>query len=133
MNAAAADNVRTALGSAARNFQPTRRSRFKLLAALKEEIRELRTRGASFETIAELLKKHSVKTSHESVRRFYREVIEQKPVSRKRRRTSRRKQITSITSPPRGAAKSADVRKAGTHVSSSRPERGPRIARIEDL
>lgn len=137
MNAATTiktDEIRTALVSVAENFQPRRRQRFKLLLPLKEEIRELRRRGASFETIAELLRKHSVQTSHETVRRFCREVLDEQPVRRNRRRSKGRGAIHETTRPRHAAKPSiAADRQPKSPVTSSRPKRGPRIARIEDL
>lgn len=137
MNAATTiktDEIRTALVSVAENFQPRRRQRFKLLVPLKEEIRALRRRGASFETIAELLRKHSVRTSHETVRRFCREILDEQPMRRNRRRPNRRGATHEATR-PRHAAKPtiAAERQPKSPGTSSRSERGPRIARIEDL
>ena len=119
--------VRSALASVVETFEPSRRVRFKTLAPFKSEIRDLKGRGAAFATIAEILKKHSVQVSHETVRRFYREAIEQKPPGQKRSRngsihTKSRKQTgneTSEAKTPRQA--------------TAKAERGPRIARIEDL
>ena len=121
-------DIRSALASVVKTYEPSRRTRFKNLAPFTDEIRELRSRGAAFVTIAEILKKHSVKASHETVRRFYREAIEGKPRRRKRSRNgskprpqpaqARRTQTNNGNAPRSAAAK---------------PERGPRIARIEDL
>jgi IS30 family transposase len=137
MNAATTiktDEIRTALVSVAENFQPRRHQRFKLLIPLREEIRALRRRGASFEIIAELLRKHSVQTSHETVRRFCREVIEEQPGRRTRRRSTRSRSTHGATqSRPKAGATIPTDRKPKSPVTSSQPERGPRIARIEDL
>jgi len=133
-NAIVITDIRSALASVVKGYQPSRRARFRNLAPFTEEIRQLRSRGASFETIAEILKKHSITTSHETVRRFYRETIEQKPVGRKRRR-KRTKQIEIPDSKVR--EKHPDSTKgngqAPAKSTPGRTERGPRIARIEDL
>lgn len=127
------DEIRTALVSVAENFQPRRRQRFKSLLPLREEIRGLRRRGASFETIAELLRKHSVQTSHETVRRFYREIIEERPWKPKRRRKKSRVRTDGASQPQPGTKAIVTERRPKSPLTSNRTERGPRIARIEDL
>jgi hypothetical protein len=119
--------VRSALASAVETFEPSPRVRFKTLAPFKNEVQDLKGRGASFATIAEILNEHSVQVSHETVRRFYRETIEKKPSRRKR---SRNGLINAKSRKP--------VRNEGSEPKTPRPatpkaERGPRIARIEDL
>lgn len=127
MNSATAmTEVRSALASVVEAYEPSRRIRFKSLAPFKEEIRGLRTRGAAFLTIAEILKSHSVTVSHETVRRFYHEAIEQKPPRRRRSRSGIKRNEPS------------PQRKKGTKPHNEprvkvKQERGPRIARIEDL
>lgn len=123
----ATTEVRSALAHVAESYAPSRRVRFKNLVPFKDEICELRSRGAAFVTIAQILRKHSVKASHETVRRFYREHIEGKPRRRKRSRNENRPRLQP-TQPRRSATINGNAPR-----SSSKPERGPRIARIEDL
>ncbi|MGA3008580.1 MAG: hypothetical protein ABSE59_11885 [Opitutaceae bacterium] len=126
MNGTMSD-IRSALASAAKTYEPSRRVRFKAVAPFEDEIRELRNRGAAFVIIAGILKKHEVKSSHETVRRFYREVIEGKPRRRKRRRNSRTR--AQPAKPPRIPSSNGNTPRPAT----AKAERGPRIARIEEL
>jgi hypothetical protein len=127
MNSAIAmTEVRSALASVVETYKPSRRIRFKSLAPFREEIRGLRSRGAAFLTIADILKSHSVKVSHETVRRFYREDIEQKLSPRKRPRNRKKRSQPS----PRRQKGTKHDNKPQAEV---KQERGPRIARIEDL
>ncbi|HVX91040.1 MAG TPA: hypothetical protein VHC20_05455 [Candidatus Paceibacterota bacterium] len=119
--------VRSALAHIAESYEPSRRVRFKNLVPFKDEIRDLRSRGAAFATIAQILRKHSVKASHETVRRFYREHIEGKPRRRKRSRNGSRLRLQPAQ--PRRS----EIINGNASRSTARPERGPRIARIEDL
>lgn len=121
-------DIRSALASVVKTYEPSRPVRFQSLAPFKEEIRELRSRGAAFVTIAEILRKHSVKVSHETVRRFYREAIEQKPRRGKRSRNGS-KPRSRPAQPHRIESHNGDAPRSAT----TKTERGPRIARIEDL
>lgn len=120
-------DIRSALASVAKTYEPLRRVRFRNLAPFTEEIRALRSRGAAFVTIAEILKKHSVNVSHETVRRFYREAIEKTPSRRKRSRNGA-KRPQPMPQQPNGKTQGNAPRSA-----VAKSERGPRIARIEDL
>lgn len=120
-------NIRSAIASAAKTYEPSRRVRFKVVAQFKDEICELRSRGAAFVIIAEILSKHGVKSSHETVRRFYREVIEEKPRRRKRSRNSRTR--AQPAKPPRIPSINGNA----LRPASTKAEHGPRIARIEEL
>ncbi len=123
-----ATEIRSALASVVKTYEPSRRVRFKNLAPFRDEIRELRGKGAAFVTIAEILKKHSVNASHETVRRFYREEIEHKPRGRKRTRNgSRMRQQPS--QPRRNESNNGHAPRSA----ATKTERGPRIARVEDL
>jgi len=111
------EEIRSALDAIAKNFQPSRRPRFVPLIAYKNQIRELRSQNASFATIAKLLKRFSIQTTGETVRRFHRIVIEQKTTKRRRKRVVKMRSTKS---------------KTATRLSLS-SEAQPRIARIEDL
>ncbi|MCI0540376.1 MAG: hypothetical protein L0Z50_34675 [Verrucomicrobiales bacterium] len=131
--------IRSTLASLAKTYEP-RRARFRNLVPFKDEIRELRSRGAAFITIAEILKRHSVKASHETVRRFYREAVEQKAARGKRRRKrSRRAEQMRLQnngnseSQERQRESGKSKEQAPAKSTIARRERGPRIARIEDL
>lgn len=114
------EEIRNALDSIARNFQPSRRPAFAVLIPFKGQIRYLRSQRASFATIAKCLKQYSVETVGETVRRFYCTVIEPAPSAKKRRRRKAKPKQRSQKAKPIVPPKSRDVGE-------------PRIARIEDL
>lgn len=114
------EEIRKALDSIARNFQPSRRPAFAALIPFKGQIRYLRSQRASFATIAKCLKQYSVQTAGETVRRFYHSVIEPVPSKQKRRR---RKTNLKQRIPKSKTAAPPKTRDVGE----------PRIARIEDL
>jgi len=114
------DEVREALITAARINQSLRRPRFKQLMRYKEQIRDLRSQDASFQTIARILRTKSFRASHETIRAFYREAIEQKPLKRKKRQRKQNIKKRRVKAKTAAPPKSRDVGE-------------PRIARIEDL
>jgi hypothetical protein len=127
-SASTTTEIRSALASAAKSYAASRRVRFQELAPFKDEVRELRSRGAAFMTIAEILKAHSVNVSHETVRQFYLQEIEKKPARRRRSRNGMRRKTPNSKRPETRDNESRPLRAA-----TSKAERGPRIARIEDL
>jgi hypothetical protein len=114
------DKIRAALITAASTNQSLRRPRFKQLMRFQEQIRELRSQDASFSTIEKILRKNALHVSHETIRIFYREVIEQKPLKRKQRqrKTAIKKRVSQSKT---------------TALPKTRDVGEPRIARIEDL
>lgn len=123
-----ATEIRSALASVVKTYEPSRRVRFKSLMPFKDEVRELRGKGAAFVTIAEILRKHSVNASHETVRRFYREEIEQKPHRRRRARNGSR-----VRQQPTQPRRTESNNGHAPRPAATKAERGPRIARVEDL
>jgi hypothetical protein len=114
--------IRAALDELARDFKPSTSPRFAPLIPYQKQIQVFREQRASFKTIAKLLKRFSVQTTGETVRRFYHAVIEQQPTKRKRiRRREKRR-----------AKKPSAKRKIPMPLSPSSTAQ-PRIARIEDL
>jgi hypothetical protein len=81
-----------------------------------------RNQKASFKTIAKLLKRFSVQTTGETVRRFYHIVIAKKSAKRKRIRDRKKRQI-----------KKRSVKLKFPMPLSPPSTAQPRIARIEDL
>jgi len=111
-----------ALDLIAKTFQPSQRPRFAPLIPYKNQIQEFRSQKASFRTIAKLLKRFSVQTTGETVRRFFHVVIEQKPAKRKRIRRRGKREMKKRSAKPK------------TAMPLSPPSTvQPRIARIEDL
>jgi hypothetical protein len=119
--ATAKPEIRSALASAAKHLE--REPAFKELIPYKVEIQDLRSKGASFVLIAELLKKHSLNISREKVRRFYYAEIHNSPIPRKKRKRRPRRAKPSFRAP-------ITEKKPSAPTSG---ERGPRIARIEEL
>ncbi len=116
------EEIRNALDAIAKNFKPPTRPRFTSLIPYKNQIQIFRSQKASFNTIAKLLKKFSVQTTGETVRRFFHVFIEQKPAKRKRIHRRERRITKKRTEKP----------KIATPLSPQSAAQ-PRIARIEDL
>jgi hypothetical protein len=114
------DKIRAALASAASRNQSLRRRQFNKLMRYKELIRDLRSQDASFMTIEKILKSESFNVSHETIRAFYREEIEQKPLKRKRRHRKANNKNRSTKPKTVAAAKAWSIGQ-------------PRIANIEEL
>ena len=85
----AAESRMQQFADVARNFAPVPSKRFAQLLPLREGIAELRQKGASFALIRELLATVGVEVAADTVRRFYRGVIEEPRTAAK---TSRRRE-----------------------------------------
>ena len=116
------NEIRQALDDIARNFQRQNGQRFAALFPYQNQVRDLRSQNASFRAIAKLLKRFAVKTTRETVRRFYHIVIEQKPARRKRTHTTKRRKLEKRI-----------ARKKIPMPLSPPSYAKPRIARIEEL
>lgn len=116
------DEVRDALDEAAKNYKPPTKPRFTTLMPFKKQVESLRTHKASYRTIAKLLERYAVQTTRETVRRFYRDIVEGLPPKQQQRKARAR----------RGQKRKAQKDKSTTSfVPISQGQ--PRIARIEDL
>lgn len=116
------NEIRRALDDIARNFQIQNGQRFVTLLPYQNQVRDLRSQNASFRAIARLLKGFDVKTSRETVRRFYYVVIEHKQARRKRTHTTKRRKLEK-----RNARRKIPMPLSPQSVAK------PRIARIEEL
>ena len=117
----------------ARNFAPVPPKRFAQLLPLREGIAELRQKGASFALIRELLATVGVEVAADTVRRFYRAVIEEPRTAAK---TSRgRERASPGGTHPNLARRSAEIGSANRTTASAEPPRGrgPRIADLRNL
>ena len=65
--------------AAVRSYERRAGGKIQALMAHKKGIAELRSKQASFRTIANLLKRAGVDVSHDTVARFCREILEQTP------------------------------------------------------
>ena len=77
------------LRKAVENFSPRQPRKFQDLASAKDMIAELRQKGGSFETIAELLTQHGLPTSRSSIAGFCHEVLGERLRSKRRAATRR--------------------------------------------
>lgn len=80
------DEQRRRVADAAANFTVPVAQSYATLMPLKDSITILRRKGASFRAIVDILRTVEVKVSHDTLSRFHREVIEQKPLRKSRRR-----------------------------------------------
>lgn len=130
------DEQQRRVADAAAHFTVPVAQSYATLMPLKDSITMLRRKGASFRAIVDILGTVQVKVSHDTLSRFCREVIDQKPIRKSRRRPfiPPSANQTEFNSPAQshGIAKS-DVPvgvKSPKDADTSAPARGrgPRIA-----
>ncbi|TLD71347.1 hypothetical protein FEM03_07395 [Phragmitibacter flavus] len=124
------------VAEAAASYTPPEPQSYTLLMPHRESIATLRRKGASYRTIANILHTVQAKVSLDTLSRFYREVIEQRPARKSRRRSFIRnlsEQIEAAPPPPdrTGVRPSTPPAKKDLKASdTTMPARskGPRIA-----
>lgn len=131
------DECQRRLADAAASFTVPVAQSYATLLPLKESIATLRRKGASFRAIVDILRTIEVKVSQDTLSRFCREVIDQKPERKSRRRRSFLAEQTNAADPPSAAhpsvqppgdaPASAGPSKDDTNVPPQRG-RGPRVA-----
>ncbi|MEI9898135.1 MAG: hypothetical protein WDN28_30840 [Chthoniobacter sp.] len=131
----AAEERTQRFAEAVRNFAGVPPKRFAVLLPHRDGIAELRQKGASFGMIREILAMAGIEVAADTVRRFYREVIEEPRIggkrSAKRGRSAAPAQLNFPTSMPAAAPQSAP---AIPHAATEQPRsRGPRIADPRNL
>jgi len=122
--------------SAVRNYERKLSGKRKMLIAFQDGISDLRSKGASYRDIAQILAQAGVQVSHDTVARFCRSVITKTPRSQKRRR-----KLTSSSDAPNATASVQPFRvpdKAIDAPPKAVPKapiksRGPRIADPKNL
>lgn len=132
---AAAEERTQRFADAVRNFAGVPPKRFAVLLPHREGIAELRQKGASFGMIREILAMAGVEVAADTVRRFYRDVIEEPTASGKR---SAKRQRSAAPAPLNSAAPTpAASPSPGTALPPAAAEqprsRGPRIADPRNL
>ena len=136
MNHAAVTEVaRNEFAIAVRNFTPKLSAKFQKLLPLKDGIAELRGKGASYETIADILRNTNVVVSHDTVTRFCREVLGLTPRSyRPRKASAKTVQQHSSSNPKAHRIRKADSSRATKRAVQSRESDtpGPPVARQEN-
>jgi hypothetical protein len=123
-------------------FTPRRPQKFQDLVPAKEVIVELRKKGGSYRSIAELLTLHCLPTSKTAIAMFCHQVLGEN--IRPRKRPARKRPPVSV--PANGAAATTDSTPAGESGTPAEPPpnsdggdtslarlRGPRIAQIRKL
>jgi hypothetical protein len=120
-------------------FTPRRPQKFQDIIPAKEVIVELRQRGGSYRSIADLLTQHCLPTSKTAVAMFCHQVLGEN--IRPRKRPARKRPPTSLS--PNGGPNGAESVPAGESSTPAEPppnsdngetrSRGPRIAQIRKL
>ena len=134
-DASAAEQRSQRFAEAVRNFAGVPPKRFAVLLPHREGIAELRQKGASFGMIRELLAMAGIEVAADTVRRFYREVIEEPRIGSKR---SLKRERTAATlphhSPAPAASESPPTAAPALYAVAETPRtRGPRIADPRNL
>ena len=120
---------------AVRNFAGVPPKRFAALLPHREGIAELRQKGASFGMIRELLAMAGIEVAADTVRRFYRGVIEEPRVGAKGSAKHRRTAAPAQPAFPTAAPTASLITAATPPPSAPEPPRtrGPRIADTRNL
>ena len=131
MNTSSTPNLES-LRQAIQNFTPNpRRVPFNNLKPLHDAIVELRGKNASYAIIAELLIQNGVKTSVARVAEYGRIMVD--GGKRRKRRKYARTTPTALQIEPTASQPAPQVSAPTPFQPASKPERGPRIARIRLL
>jgi len=131
----AADAPTQRFAEAVRNFAGVPPKRFALLLPHSDGIAELRQKGASFGMIRELLAMAGIEVAADTVRRFYREVIEEPRSGTKRSPKRERAVVPQSRTLPTSAAGPPPVIAAPAPPAPAEPprSRGPRVADPRNL
>ena len=134
-DASVADARTQRFAEAVRNFAGVPPKRFASLLPHREGIAELRQKGASFGMIRELLAMAGIEVAADTVRRFYREVIEEPRLGAKRSPKRERPASSVPLTPPTPAASRSPAPSSSAPPSAAETPRtrGPRIADPRNL
>lgn len=132
---AAAEERTQRFAEAVRNFAGVPPKRFAVLLPLRDGIAELRQKGASFGMIREILAMAGIEVAADTVRRFYREAIEEPRASAKRSPKRERQAAPHPLHPPAPAVPPPlSVPAPPPPAAAEQPRsRGPRIADPRNL
>ncbi|HVM59437.1 MAG TPA: hypothetical protein VMV72_01095 [Verrucomicrobiae bacterium] len=111
-----------------RNFTPKLSAKFQKLLPFKDGIAELRRKGASYETITNILRDTNVVVSHDTVTRFCREVPGLTPRSSRRRRAS----VKTVQQDSSSNPKTHRIHKADSSCTTKSDTPSPPFARPRD-
>ena len=134
-DASAADARKQRFAEVVRNFAAVPPKRFATLLPHRDGIAELRKKGASFGMIRELLAMAGIEVVADTVRRFYREVIEEQRTGAKRPLKRERAATLLPPSAPSAAATPPPTVAAPAPLPAAEQSRGrgPRIADPRNL
>ena len=120
---------------AVRNFAGVPPKRFAALLPHRDGIAELRQKGASFGMIREILSMAGIEVAADTVRRFYREVIEEPRFGAKRSGKRERTATPAQPASPTAAPPASPINAAAAPPSAAETPRtrGPRIADPRNL
>ena len=129
-NDPATDLVAARLAKAIRDYVPRHPTKFRKLLPMKGSIAELRSKGASYAAIADILRNINVPVASDTVFRFCHEVLGE-PMTRRRKRRkmpprvpTERSREKPVVNKATGARKQADSQP----VREWQPSVGPHIA-----
>jgi len=131
----ATDLVATRLAQAVRNYIRPRPTKFQKLLPLKQSIAELRSKGASYAAIAEILCNVNVHVASDTIFRFCHEILHE-PRSRRRKRRKEEAQDSRkrVREEPHESHPSSTVRKGEDQpLQTWQRSDGPRIADPNDI
>jgi hypothetical protein len=126
----ASDLAATRLAQAIRDYVPRRPTKFQKLVPMKDSIAEVRSKGASYATIADILRNINVAVASDTVFRFCHEVLGE-PMTRRRRRrkvASGSPKERARKKPREGNATDTDRKADRLPFTGSERAQGPHIA-----
>ncbi len=134
-DAAAAEERTQRFAEAVRNFADVPPKRFAALLPHRDGIAELRRKGASFVMIREILAMAGIEVAADTVRRFYRQVIEDPRTGTKRSSKRERSAAPAPLNSPAPAVATSPIVGAPEPTAPAEPSRsrGPRIADPRNL
>ena len=134
-DAAAAEERTQRFAEAVRSFAGVPPKRFAALLPHRDGIAELRRKGASFVMIREILAMAGIEVAADTVRRFYRQVIEEPRAVTKRSSKRERSAAPAPLNSPAPAVATSPIVGAPEPTAPAEPSRsrGPRIADPRNL
>jgi hypothetical protein len=134
-DAAAAEERTQRFAEAVRSFAGVPPKRFAALLPHRDGIAELRRKGASFVMIREILAMAGIEVAADTVRRFYRQVIEDPRTGTERSSKRERSAAPAPLNSPAPAVATSPIVGAPEPTAPAEPSRsrGPRIADPRNL
>ena len=124
--------IQARLQKIADNFKPKQPRKFALLMPVKAPIKILLAKKATYEDIRLILAEENIIVSRDTIHRFCRQIIGQKPV-RQRKTTTKSSKITPIPSSPSNIKAALQEQRERLPGVWGRRKRGPRITDSKNL